>query len=883
MRQLTFIPALGLLAVSLGWATGTVSSSISQVGISDTWVVAYSWVADSNDGSVPVTPAVNLPPAIQGYWPFSVETVPGSPSPTSGYSVAVLDASGADLLAAAANSLSATAGQSWAVASSIPPLNGVLSLKVTGNSVHSAQGAVYVFLTRLRPRPGLGGATGATGPQGPAGPPGTGSVTSVAAGCGLAGGPVTTTGTLVVSPVVKAVSAGSYTLLAGDCGGTDQFTGASPAVTIPTAGGSFPNGWYVYISFTGSGTQTLTPASGTINGVASVTVTAANGAGGFLVSDGSNWEYVSGGATSSGTVTSIATGCGLTGGPITGSGTVSASDLVNAQSGTTYVYLNSDCGKLVTHSNGSAIAGTLPQANGSTFVAGWFLDVQNTGVGTLTITPTVSAIDGNATLVLATAQGARIFSNGTNYFTQRGMGSAGTTSNTHTTFSNVASVAITLIGASDKAVFDCWDTSGSPARWFLPDHVSVTDADTVTAYFIPNATGYCNVSIGSGGGGGGSPQLQLDNANVGSPRSTLDYLTGPGTVVTLTDTGTKYTIETDVDTAVIPTKAAIQTGAPLLVTGTSSSPTVYTGTMSPTLTAYTSGMVVNWKVPTSCTGATATGLNIDALGAKSIKQVDGTTDPAASQCVSGYPVPLWYDGTVFRIVTPLSSGGGSATFDATSAIDKTVTWFREDFMGSVPSGVGSGIFRVVGNTGGDTETNIASEPNHWGLLHVLTGATTNNDAALDMLSTGYTTSTPRLDTVSGWKYRAIFRLNTIANVALRLGFSNAVNGNATTTDGVYLRFNTVADTNYFFVCRSGGVETAVDSTVAPGTSNWMVLDIYSDMAGTIKFALNGGAVTSTSTNVPTIGLGMGMWMSTLANAAKSIDLDLIALGVAVTR
>ncbi len=155
--------------------------------------------------------------------------------------------------------------------------------------------------------------------------------------------------------------------------------------------------------------------------------------------------------------------------------------------------------------------------------------------------------------------------------------------------------------------------------------------------------------------------------------------------------------------------------------------------------------------------------------------------------------------------------------------------------------------------------------------------------ALDYIAPGYTTATPRLDTISGWKYRAIFRLNTITNVALRLGFSNAVNGNGTTADGIYLRFNTGSDTNYFFVCRSGGVETAVDSTVAPGGSSWVVLDISSDVAGTIKFALNGGAVTSTSTNVPTIGLGMGMWMSTLANAAKSIDLDLIALGVAVTR
>lgn len=95
--------------------------------------------------------------------------------------------------------------------------------------------------------------------------------------------------------------------------------------------------------------------------------------------------------------------------------------LVNAQTGTSYTYLYTDRDKLVTHSNASAIAGTLPQATGF-FTAGWSMWVQNRGVGTLTITPTTSTIDGSATLVLTTGQGALIASDGTNYFTMRGVG-----------------------------------------------------------------------------------------------------------------------------------------------------------------------------------------------------------------------------------------------------------------------------------------------------------------------------------------------------------------------------------------------------------------------------------------------------------------------------
>lgn len=53
-------------------------------------------------------------------------------------------------------------------------------------------------------------------------------------------------------------------------------------------------------------------------------------------------------------------------------------ETVNNQTGTTYTYLTGDKGKLVTHSNGSAIAGTLPQAGGS-FPSGWWMDVQNRG------------------------------------------------------------------------------------------------------------------------------------------------------------------------------------------------------------------------------------------------------------------------------------------------------------------------------------------------------------------------------------------------------------------------------------------------------------------------------------------------------------------------
>ncbi len=96
--------------------------------------------------------------------------------------------------------------------------------------------------------------------------------------------------------------------------------------------------------------------------------------------------------------------------------------LVNLQTGVTYVLLTSDRNALVSHSNGAAIAVTLPQCGSAGFPSGWYYWTQNRGVGTVTITPTTSTVDGAATLALTTNQGAGLFCDGTNYYTMRGIG-----------------------------------------------------------------------------------------------------------------------------------------------------------------------------------------------------------------------------------------------------------------------------------------------------------------------------------------------------------------------------------------------------------------------------------------------------------------------------
>lgn len=199
------------------------------------------------------------------------------------------------------------------------------------------------------------------------------------------------------TPVINAQTGTTYAFLATDVGKhVTRSNAASMADTIPQAGTTgFPNGFWFYLENIGVGAETLTPTSSTINGLSSLVLT--SGMSAVVFSDGTNYRAI------------VIDPAGVQ---------------VNSQTGTTYTILSGDRAKLISQANAAAIATTLPQATGA-FGVGWFAFVQNTGAGTNTITPSTSTIDGVATLALTTGQGCLIASNGTNYFTMRGIGGGG--------------------------------------------------------------------------------------------------------------------------------------------------------------------------------------------------------------------------------------------------------------------------------------------------------------------------------------------------------------------------------------------------------------------------------------------------------------------------
>lgn len=101
---------------------------------------------------------------------------------------------------------------------------------------------------------------------------------------------------------------------------------------------------------------------------------------------------------------------------------------VNAQTGTSYTLQASDRNKLVTFNNSSAVSVIVPQAGSGTSLPNFqnFFEVSliNLGTGPVTLTPTVSTIDGGSSLVLNQYQGVTLFSDNTNYICNRGLSAA---------------------------------------------------------------------------------------------------------------------------------------------------------------------------------------------------------------------------------------------------------------------------------------------------------------------------------------------------------------------------------------------------------------------------------------------------------------------------
>src|SRR4029077_18707683 len=163
-----------------------------------------------------------------------------------------------------------------------------------------------------------------------------------------------------------------------------------------------------------------------------------------------------------------------------------------------------------------------------------------------------------------------------------------------------------------------------------------------------------------------------NNGTLGGSRIGLNLIGGVGVVNTISDTGAQINVQQSVDTSVIPSKANAQSGAMSLCSSAGSS-SAYTCGLSPTLQGYTTGMELDWKPNVNGAGG-ATTLNVDTLGAVTVKQADGVTDPTSADIVAGRLYNVWHDGTVFRLIAPAVNVASAATQPACNVSQRGRFW-----------------------------------------------------------------------------------------------------------------------------------------------------------------------------------------------------------------
>jgi hypothetical protein len=228
-------------------------------------------------------------------------------------------------------------------------------------------------------------------------------------------------------------------------------------------------------------------------------------------------------------------------------------------------------------------------------------------------------------------------------------------SNTATTVSIAAGIfrtnnVITTLPSMATIEANAGSLAGGAQVWIEYD--SVSQNRVVVSNFFVNQAGLslANIGLGAANASGFTPgRIPIATCTGGFVpdqwNSCIDMRASLSGVKINAGYGMQVTNESD---GSITLSSPVSYGD-LVCASASSSGTTYTCAMSPTLKAYSIGMVLHWIPDMTATGG-ATTLNVDALGAITVTLSNGSSNPANTDIIGGQLYGIWYDGSKFRML-----------------------------------------------------------------------------------------------------------------------------------------------------------------------------------------------------------------------------------------
>lgn len=195
---------------------------------------------------------------------------------------------------------------------------------------------------------------------------------------------------------------------------------------------------------------------------------------------------------------------------------------------------------------------------------------------------------------------------------------------------------------------------------------------------------------------------------------------------------------------------------------------------------------------------------------------------------------------------------------------KSSIFLQEEFLGG--STASNSIGALGWSAANGTVGNLAGETNRYGIIRRDTSAVLGTIATLAINSGAGAATDPTVN------HSIMFasRLNTNdANTTVRIGALNSPSISPP-ANGIFFE-KLDADTNWFCVTRSGGVQTRTNSGIAVNTSfnNFS----YTRNSSGVLFSINNTVVCTNTTNITTTFLNPSLHIVTSAAAAKTIDTD----------